>query len=78
MLLPKNISLKALGQLDSKCKGESRYEKLQENNPPQRNTVLFPRDKIIRMAGNSIPVKMLEGFFYQLYALERALYQEKE
>ena len=54
------------------------YEKLQENNPPQRNTVLFPRDKIIRMAGNSIPVKMLEGFFYQLYALERVLYQENE
>lgn len=46
------------------------YERLQRNNPIQRNTVLFPRDKIIRMAGNSIPVKMLEGFFYQLYALE--------
>jgi DNA (cytosine-5)-methyltransferase 1 len=24
----------------------------------------FPRDKIIRMAGNSIPVKLLEGVFY--------------
>lgn len=32
---------------------------------------LFPRDKIIRMAGNSIPVKMLEGFFYQLYKTEK-------
>ena len=28
--------------------------------------LLFPRDKIIRMAGNSIPVKLLEGVFYQI------------
>ena len=48
------------------------YERLQENNPEQRvRSKLFPRDKIIRMAGNSIPVKMLEGFFYQLYNTER-------
>lgn len=47
------------------------YEKIQENNPEQRiKSCLFPRDKIIRMAGNSIPVKMLEGFFYQLYKIE--------
>ena len=46
------------------------YERLQINNPTLRNSLLFPRDKIIRMAGNSIPVKMLEGFFYQLYFLE--------
>lgn len=47
------------------------YENLQNNNPKQRkNSTLFSRDKIIRMAGNSIPVKMLEGFFYQLYDLE--------
>lgn len=49
------------------------YDKLQANNPVQRKTHLFPRDKIIRMAGNSIPVKMLEGFFYQLYDLERII-----
>lgn len=50
------------------------YEKLQLNNPKQRkNSLLFPRDKIIRMAGNSIPVKMLEGFFYQLYDLEKIM-----
>lgn len=48
------------------------YERIVENNPEQRiHSCLFPRDKIIRMAGNSIPVKLLEGFFYQLYALER-------
>ena len=47
------------------------YDKLQANNPDQRvKSKLFPRDKIIRMAGNSIPVKMLEGFFYQLYYTE--------
>lgn len=47
------------------------YERLIGNNPMQRGrSCLFPRDKIIRMAGNSIPVKMLEGFFYQLYRLE--------
>lgn len=50
------------------------YERLQTNNPDQRvNSKLFPRDKIIRMAGNSIPVKMLEGFFYQLYKAEPIL-----
>lgn len=47
------------------------YDHLQVNNPEQRvRSKLFPRDKIIRMAGNSIPVKMLEGFFYQLYITE--------
>lgn len=46
------------------------YENVVSNNPYQRkNTKLFPRDKIIRMAGNSIPVKLLEGFFYQLYEI---------
>lgn len=50
------------------------YEKLQKNNPEQRiKSCLFPRDKIIRMAGNSIPVKMLEGFFYQLHSLEKIM-----
>lgn len=50
------------------------YNNLMANNPPQRvHSLLFPRDKIIRMAGNSIPVKLLEGFFYQLYMLEPML-----
>lgn len=53
---------------------DSDYEKLQKNNPKWgRKSKLFPRDKIIRMAGNSIPVKMLEGFFFQLYDLEKIL-----
>lgn len=29
-----------------------------------KGSQLFPRDKIIRMAGNSIPVKLLEGIFW--------------
>lgn len=50
---------------------EKDYEKIIYNNPEQRkHSCLFPRDKIIRMAGNSIPVKLLEGIFYQLYKLE--------
>lgn len=32
----------------------------------KENRPLFTRDKIIRLAGNSIPVKMLEGLFYQI------------
>ena len=47
------------------------YDNIVANNPVLKvRSFLFPRDKIIRMAGNSIPVKLLEGFFYQLYKLE--------
>lgn len=50
------------------------YESIIKNNPQQRKkSSLFPRDKIIRMAGNSIPVKLLEGFFYQLFKLEKLM-----
>lgn len=42
------------------------YDNIVKNNPNHHNTTLFPRDKIIRMAGNSIPVKLLEGIFYQI------------
>lgn len=47
------------------------YDNIEANNPVLKvRSCLFPRDKIIRMAGNSIPVKLLEGFFFQLYALD--------
>ena len=50
------------------------YEKIISDNPEQRvHSKLFPRDKIIRMAGNSIPVKLLEGFFYQMLKLDSLL-----
>lgn len=32
---------------------------------------LFPRDKIIRMAGNSIPVKLLEGLFWLMIQTDK-------
>ena len=48
------------------------YEHIIKNNPIVKvRSRLFSRDKIIRMAGNSIPVKLLEGFFYQFYNLEK-------
>ena len=40
------------------------------------NSKLFPRDKLIRMAGNSIPVKLLEGIFYQIKMLDSKLCEE--
>lgn len=44
------------------------------NNPEiRKNSKLFPRDKLIRMAGNSIPVKLLEGIFYQIKLLDERL-----
>ena len=50
------------------------YERLQKCNFKERKRgALFPRDKILRLSGNSIPVKMLEGFFYQLYELEKII-----
>lgn len=54
------------------------YDKLISANPEQRvHSKLFPRDKIIRMAGNSIPVKLLEGFFFQVLKLDRKLKRSK-
>lgn len=47
------------------------FDKVIENNPEIHvNTRFFPRDKLIRMAGNSIPVKLLEGIFYQVSKLD--------
>lgn len=50
------------------------YENIVEENPDfHKNSKLFPRDKIIRMAGNSIPVKLLEGIFYQLKKIDELI-----
>lgn len=50
------------------------YESVIENNPEVRiNSKFFPRDKLIRMAGNSIPVKLLEGIFLQVKKLDELL-----
>ena len=50
------------------------YQKIVRNNPEiHQKSALFPRDKIIRMAGNSIPVKLLEGIFYQIKLLDKKI-----
>ena len=36
-----------------------------------KGSYLFPRDKIIRMAGNSIPVKLLEGLFWLMIQTDK-------
>ena len=50
------------------------YDNVISNNPEvHRNSKLFPRDKLIRMAGNSIPVKLLEGIFLQITKIDKLL-----
>ena len=50
------------------------YDVLLSNNlVVKENVQLFTRDKLIRMAGNSIPVKMLEGIFLQIEKIEKIL-----
>lgn len=53
------------------------FDNIIKNNPEiHKNNKLFPRDKLIRMAGNSIPVKLLEGIFYQIKKIDELLTQE--
>lgn len=50
------------------------YDNIISNNPEiHRNSKLFPRDKLIRMAGNSIPVKLLEGIFLQVKKIDKLI-----
>lgn len=50
------------------------YENLKKNNLEfHKGDALFARDKIIRMAGNSIPVKLLEGIFLQILKIDDLL-----
>ena len=50
------------------------FDNVIKNNPEIHKSIkLFPRDKLIRMAGNSIPVKLLEGIFYQIKLLDEVL-----
>lgn len=50
------------------------YENVIKNNPEiHKNSKLFPRDKLIRMAGNSIPVKLLEGIFLQIKMIDELM-----
>lgn len=50
------------------------YDKVIAKNPEiHKGSKLFPRDKLIRMAGNSIPVKLLEGVFLQIKKFDELL-----
>lgn len=50
------------------------YDNVIKNNPEvHKGSKLFPRDKLIRMAGNSIPVELLEGIFFQIKKLDELL-----
>lgn len=50
------------------------FRQLKYNNVDfHKGDAIFARDKIIRMAGNSIPVKLLEGIFYQILQIDKML-----
>lgn len=50
------------------------FRRLKNNNIEfHRGDAIFARDKVIRMAGNSIPVKLLEGIFYQILQIDEIL-----
>lgn len=51
------------------------YENVLRYNPDMHTgKKLFTRDKLIRMAGNSIPVKLLEGIFYQIKLIDKVVF----
>jgi DNA (cytosine-5)-methyltransferase 1 len=51
---------------------EQDYEKIIQNNVQKKlNGMLFTRDKILRLAGNSIAVNVLEAVFTQLMLIRR-------
>lgn len=50
------------------------FQQLKNNNMEfHKGDALFARDKVIRMAGNSIPVKLLEGIFWQIVQIDELL-----
>lgn len=50
------------------------YDNVTKNNPEiHKNNKLFTRDKLFRMAGNSIPVKLLEGIFLQVKKIDELM-----
>lgn len=55
------------------------FKVLKKNNLEfHKGDALFARDKIIRMAGNSIPVKLLEGIFLQIIQIDQILSDFRE
>lgn len=48
------------------------YENIKKRDVEfHKGSHFFPRDKIIRMAGNSIPIKLLEGMFYLILDIDK-------
>ena len=55
---------------------DSDFENVIKYNPDiHKGTKLFSRDKLIRMAGNSIPVKLLEGVFLQIKQIDKVVFE---
>ena len=53
---------------------DSDFRQLKNNNMEfHKGDAIFARDKVIRMAGNSIPVKLLEGIFLQIIQIDAIL-----
>lgn len=51
------------------------YDNIKKYNTEiHKGSDMFPRDKIIRMAGNSIPVKLLEGIFLQIKIIDEQVF----
>ncbi len=51
------------------------YDNVTKYNPEvHKGTRFFSRDKLIRMAGNSIPVKLLEGVFLQIKQIDKVVF----
>ena len=51
------------------------YDNVIKYNPEiHKGSKLFARDKLIRMAGNSIPVKLLEGIFLQVKQIDKDVF----
>ena len=58
---------------------EKDYESIIEKNPEvHKGRYLFSRDKIIRMAGNSIPVNLLEYVFRQVSDLDKSVFLRED
>lgn len=54
------------------------YENIKKRNVEfHKGSHLFSRDKIIRMSGNSIPVKLLEGMFYLMLNVDEFMGKQK-
>ena len=54
---------------------EKDFNNVIKYNPEiHKGSKLFTRDKLIRMAGNSIPVKLLEGVFLQIKKIDKVVF----